>query len=98
MSIRGRKMKKIIMLAMTVLILSGCASLSTMEKVQNRLGPPAKVEQLGNGYTTHYYYKACNRYDCLCNEYTYDQNGKVVKTRRYWTQGLPDVIKGGHQK
>ena len=91
-------MRKLITLAMAILILIGCASLSTMEKVQKRLGPPAKVEQLEKGYSTHYYYKACNRYDCLCNEYTYDQNGKVVKTRRYWTQGVPDVIKRGQEK
>jgi hypothetical protein len=91
-------MKTLLLLAMAVLILGGCASLSTMEKVQNRLGPPAKVEQLGNGYTTHYYYKACNRYDCLCNEFTYGQNGKVIKTRRYWTQGVLDVIKGEQEK
>ena len=92
-------MKRLIVLAMVLgFLVSGCASLSTMEKVQNRLGPPAKAERLENGYTVHYYYKACNKYDCLCNEFTYDQNGKVVKTRRYWTQGVPDVIRGRQEK
>ena len=85
-------MKKILMLAVVLgLLVSGCAT--TMEKVQNKYGPPAKVEQLENGYTVHYYYKVCNDYDCLCNEFTYDQNGKIVKHRKYWTQGLPDIIR-----
>ena len=85
-------MKKILLLAMVLgLLVSGCAT--TMEKVQNKYGPPAKVEQLGNGSSIHYYYKACNDYDCLCNEFTYDQTGKLVNRKRYWTQGVPDVIR-----
>ena len=92
-------MKKLVILLAMVLgfLVSGCAT-ATMERVRDKLGPPANVEQLENGYTVHYYYKACNKYDCLCNEFTYDQNGKVVKTRRYWTQGVPDVIRGRQEK
>jgi len=91
-------MKKLILLVMVLgLLVGGCAT-ATMERVQDKLGPPAKVVRLENGYAVHYYYKACNKYDCLCNEFTYDQNGKVVKTRRYWTQGVPDVIKGEQEK
>ena len=87
-------MKKILMLAMVLgLLASGCATVNTMEKVQNKYGPPAKVEQLENGNSIHYYYKACNDYDCLCNEFIYDQTGKLVNRRRYWTQGVPDVIR-----
>jgi hypothetical protein len=51
------------------------------------------VEQLENGNSIYYYYKACNDYDCLCNEFIYDQTGKLVSKRRYWTQGVPDVIR-----
>ena len=85
-------MKRLIVLAVVIgLLISGCAT--TMDRVQDKYGPPARVEQLENGYTVHYYYKVCNDYDCLCNEFTYDQNGKIVKHRKYWTQGLPDVIR-----
>jgi hypothetical protein len=86
--------KKILMLAMVLgFLASGCATVTTMEKVQKKYGPPAKVEQLENGNSIYYYYKACNDYDCLCNEFIYDKTGKLVSRRRYWTQGVPDVIR-----
>jgi hypothetical protein len=91
------KRKSLMLVLVIGLFVSGCASLSTMEKVQNRFGPPAKVEQLENGNSAHYYYKACNEYDCLCNVFIYNPKGKVVGKRRYWTQGVPDVIKGGQK-
>jgi hypothetical protein len=84
-----KKLDKILMLLILVTIViflvAGCAT-STMERIQDKYGPPGKVERLENGYTVFYYYKACNEYDCLCNEFTYDLNGKIVKHRRYWTQ------------
>lgn len=93
-----RKVRQILYISLFLLVFcSGCAY-STIERVRSKLGPPAKVEQLENGHTVLYYYKACNEYNCLCNEFTYDQNGKLVKRGRYWTQGLPDVIKARQAK
>ena len=67
--LRRNEMKKIVLVLLAMVMLGGCAT-ATMERVRDKLGPPAKVEQLENGYTVHYYYKACNKYDCLCNEFT----------------------------
>jgi hypothetical protein len=83
-------MKKLLLLVVVLGLLVGCAGFSTIEKVQNALGPPARTEQLGNGNITLYYYKACNDIDCLCNEFTYDRTGNLITQKRYWTQ--PNTI------
>lgn len=47
--------KMMIVMAMVVgLLMGGCAA--TMTGVQNKWGPPARIEQAANGQITHYYY------------------------------------------
>jgi hypothetical protein len=91
-------MKKLIVCLLMGLFLAGCYS--TIAQVENRWGPPARVEQ---GDTTDiYYYHFYKRQGSglvysgviitkdeggwYTVEITTDKEGKILSKRKYWTQ------------
>jgi hypothetical protein len=98
----GGQMKSLscgLILATVLLMCLGCAT-SNINKIQNKWGPPAKTETVGT-QTIYYYYFieesgaivpigrvwVDNRKGgWMCYEFTCDQDGKIVKKRKYWAQ------------
>ncbi len=90
-------MKKMLLwlaILVVALVASGCAT--TLSQIQDRLGPPAKIEKTETTTTyTYYYYKGTLRgtltgseamVDWTVWEFVGDQSGKVFKKRHYIMQ------------
>ena len=70
------------LLLMTIVFVS-CTH--TLTRVENKLGPPAKVEKLNNT-TTYYYYYYPKRRGTLVLEYTANSKGEIINAREYIKQ------------
>ncbi|MGO9090366.1 MAG: hypothetical protein ACLQGU_06805 [bacterium] len=85
--------RALIVLAIALgVFVSGCAT-TTIDSVQNKWGPPARVGRVGD--LTTYYYILDERYSMLdilartrpyCYEFTFDKNGVLIRKREYWVQ------------
>ena len=88
-----------LILATVMLICFGCAA-SNIGRIEEKWGPPAKVEQRGE-HTVYYYYfqkgRAIGYSDSgfstssltagwQCVEITCDNDGNIIKKRKYWAQ------------
>ena len=99
------KMKKMLsglMRAFIVLILLtllfGCAT-TTVTRVEQKLGPPAKKEIVGDKVIYYYYFSGrrlrppYERYENYCYEYTFDKEGKLISKREYYAQPKLEGVK-----
>ena len=76
-------MKKLIVCLLMGLFL-GCTTYTTIQQVENKWGPPARVEQRGD--TTIYYYHWRRNFKWYTVEITTDKEGKIVSKRKYRPQ------------
>lgn len=82
-------MKKLLMVLLTMVLLSGCAGPLTASKCRDKYGPPGRIENVGNiqiwyycnSYVTGVVQKSVQQY---CYEYHFNESGDLVKKREYW--------------
>ena len=98
-----KKMPFVLLLSFVILILItllfGCAELS-QSKVEQKYGPPAKTEIVGDNITYFYYYTYRARlppYEpyVWCVDFTFDKDGKLISKREY--QAQPNLQKSAPQ-
>jgi len=89
-----KKMFWVLLVTFTALILItllfGCAELN-QAKVEQKYGPPAKTEIVGDKITYYYYYtyrSSLPPYEPFqwCMDFTFDQDGKLINKREYQAQ------------
>ena len=101
-------MKRLALILLLVLFLARCYT--HINKVQNKWGPPAKVEDRGDILVYYYYFHKGQIRGSLVDakrpipteitagwlvvEFTTERNGKILNKRKYWKQ--PDL--GGHSE
>jgi len=78
-----------------ITLLLGCAELN-QAKVEQKYGPPAKTEMVGDKITYFYYYTYNSKLPpytpyVWCIDFTFDNDGKLVGKREY--QAQPDLQK-----
>lgn len=79
--------KKQIPWILMAIFLVGCGH--TLSEVENKFGPPARVEKETNTITYYYYYQKRGYMGVI--EFTAKPDGKIINTRKYRTQGQPIV-------
>lgn len=86
-----KKLLIVLVLVVMGLFMVGCAH--NINSIQDKWGPPAKVERVGD--LTTYYYILEERYSMLdvlartrpyCYEFTFDKDGSLIRKREYWVQ------------
>ena len=100
-------MRKVFLISLLALVLFSCAH--TLSSIEDKWGPPGKIEKLGDKTIYYYYFQkgkvsglavggssvtsVSGDYTAgwLVYEFTADENGKIIKERKYWKQ--PDVNK-----
>jgi hypothetical protein len=79
-------MKKISLILLAMMILSGCAA-SNITKVQNKRGPALDVLQKEN-VKIYYYYtnygEGFRSWGWYGWQYTCDKDGNIIQKREYW--------------
>jgi len=87
-------MNRLIVLFLALgLVIGGCyklrvaAGVSHIRRIENKWGPPAKIEHTDE--TDIYYWYGKKRGGTVVVEFVTDKNGKVLKVRRYWKQPTP---------
>lgn len=74
----------------------GCAA-PTLSQVENKLGPPAKIEREKETITNYYYYQKRGNMGVV--EFIATPDGKIINKRKYRAQGQPiAAIRPGDQK
>lgn len=79
--------KKRFVWVLILIFLVGCGH--TLSQVENKLGPPARVEKGADTITYYYYYQ--KRGGMIVLEYTATSEGKIINTRKFRAQGQPVV-------
>jgi len=83
-------MKKILLLAMTLVMLAGCYSnMTQVHKHFENYGTPYIEDEIQKGdQTIHYFFinygLGLGHWGYYCYEYTSDKDGNILKKRDYW--------------
>ena len=102
-----KKIFEVLVIAFFVLILAtlihGCSGLTTLTEVKDKYGPPGKNEVVNDRIISYYYFSeeralvptqrnVYERYD-VCEEFTFDKDGKVINKRKYLAQPTSEKVK-----
>jgi hypothetical protein len=80
-----KQFKKRFFCALVIIFLVGCGH--TLSQVENKLGPPARIEKEKDSIIYYYYYQ--KRGNMIVLEYTATSEGKIINKRKYRAQGQP---------
>ena len=91
-----RRIDILVILGLLGVLLVGCSTTKTISQVEDKQGPPAKVERRGDTVVYYYYFSKRGvrirpfsvgmESGCVIVEFITDPSGKILKKRKYWKQ------------